>query len=142
MQINRKLWKNCTKVNFITVINQGAPSPVWKSSKKRRGATMSCLLSKVYKGRSRGEISGREQGEKHGGGRRGTSGLGGRGHRSICRRGHGRNIAEADVEMSESQRLEELRKTQEQGLQVKSFFILQIFISAGRKSYFYLDYLT
>ena len=103
---------------------------------------MSCLGSKVYKGRSRGEISGREQGEKHGGGRRGTSGLGGRGQRSICRRGHGRNIAEADVEMSESQRLEELRKTQEQGLQVKSFFILQILISARRKSYFYLDYLT
>lgn len=62
MQINRKLWKNCTKVNFITVINQGAPSPVWKSSKKRRGTTMSLLRSKVYEGRSSDETSGWEQG--------------------------------------------------------------------------------
>ena len=45
------------------------------------------------------------RGGKHGGGRRG------RGQRNIRRRGHGGNIAEADVEMSESQRLEELRKT-------------------------------
>ena len=62
MQIQRKLWKNCIKVNFITVINQGVPSPVWKSSKKRREATMSPLRRKVFKGRSHGETSGREQG--------------------------------------------------------------------------------
>ena len=98
------------------------PSPVWKSSKKRRVTTMSRLHSKVYKGGSRGETSGMEQGKKRGGGRRG------RGQKSICRRGHGGNVAEADVEMSESQRLEELRKTREQVLRVKSSFILQTFI--------------
>ena len=115
---SQSAWENYIKINFITVINQGAPSPVWKSSKKRRGATMSPLRSKVYKGRSRGETSGRERGslERGGGGR-------GRSQRNIHRRGHGGNFAETDVEMSESQQLEELRKTREQGLQVKSFFL-------------------
>ena len=126
-QIHRKLWENYKKVNFIILINQGVPSPVWKSSKKSRVATMSPLHSKVYKGRSRGETSGKERGKKRGGGRSGR----GRGQRSMSRRGHGGNVAEADVEMSESQRLKELRKTQEQGLWVKSFFILQIFIPAN-----------
>ena len=39
------------------------------------------------------------RGGGHGGGRRGI----GRGQRNIHRRGHGGNVAEADVEMSESQ---------------------------------------
>ena len=39
------------------------------------------------------------RGGKHGGGRRGR----GQGQRNIRRRGHGGNVAEADVEMSESQ---------------------------------------
>ena len=88
---------------------------------------MSPLRSKVCKRRIHGETSGREQEKKHGGERRGR----GRGQRSICRRGHGGNVAEADVEMSKSQRQEELRKTREQGLRVKSSFILQILIPAN-----------
>ena len=86
---------------------------------------MSRLRSKIYKGRSHGENSGREQGKKRGGGRRR------RDQKSIRGRGHGGNVAEADVEMSESQRLEELRKAREQGLRVKYSFILQIFIPAN-----------
>ena len=88
---------------------------------------MSPLHRKVYKERSCGETNGREWREKHGGGRRGR----GRDQKNIHRKGHGGNLAEADVDMSESQRLEELRKTPEQGLQVKSFFVLQIFIPAN-----------
>ena len=61
------------------------------------------------------------------GGRRGR----GQSQRSIHRKSHGENIAESDVEMSESQQLEEMRKTREQGLWVKSSFILYIFIAAN-----------
>lgn len=126
-QIHRKPWENYTKVNFITLINQRVSSPVWKSIKKSRVATMSLLHGKIYKGRSCAETSGREWRKKRGSGRSGR----GRGQRRMCRRGHGGNVAEADVEMSGSQRLKEFRKTQEQGLWVKSFFILQIFIPAN-----------
>ena len=71
---SQSAWENYIKINFITVINQGAPSPVWKSSKKRRGATMSPLRSKVYEGRSRGETSARERGGGGGGGGGGARG--------------------------------------------------------------------
>ena len=59
---------------------------------------MSPLRSKVYKGRCHGETSGREREKKCEGGKKGR----GQGQRSIHRRGHGGNVAETDVEMSES----------------------------------------
>ena len=70
MQIHRKLWKNYTKVNFITVINQGAPLPVWKRSKKRRGATMSPLRSKIYKRRRHGKMRSEKHSQKRSWGKR------------------------------------------------------------------------
>ena len=67
------------------------------------------------------------RGGERGGGRRGR----GQGQKNIRRKGHGGKVEEADVGMSESQQLEELRKTTELGLQAKSFFVLQIFIPAN-----------
>ena len=77
---------------------------------------MSPLRRKVYKGRSCGETSGKEPGTKH--------------ERCIHRQAK-RKL--------ETQKLEKLRKERELELQVKSFYILQIFITAnqlaGRKNY-------